>query len=106
LWARMLWFRVAATAERMQGHLHRSEAILTGAFEFLQQKGLSHAPVRFVLYLPLAWILYHRNDLDGALKRATDAAAYWEHVRFVRDMLEGNLLLSLIYSARGDKEGT
>jgi LuxR family maltose regulon positive regulatory protein len=106
LWARMLWFRVAATVERMQGHLRRSEAILMEAFEFLQQKGLSHNPLRFVLYLPLAWILYQRNDLEGALKYATDAAMYWEHVRFVRDMLEGNLLLSLIHSARGDREGT
>ncbi len=104
-WGRVFWYRSAATVERMQGGLRRSEAILQEAFDFLKGKGLSASPVRFLLYLPAAWACYHRNDLGKALEYAKDAATYAEQVRFVTDAIEGNLLLSLICVGKGDTEG-
>ena len=104
MWARILWFKFIATVERMQGNLRRSEAILQQAFEFLERKGLSDTPLKFILYLPLAWISYHYNNLDKALEYATIALKYGERVRFARDIIEGNLLLSLIHLANKETE--
>lgn len=101
-WARALWFRVAATVQRMQGRLLRSEAILNEALEFLKEKNVSETPLRYILYLPMAWIWYHRNDLEKALTYGSGAASYGEHVRFARDIAEGNLLLFLAHLAAGE----
>lgn len=102
--ARVLWFRFAATVQRMQGRLYRSEAVLNQAFEFLQEKGLSETPLRYLLYIPVAWLHYQRNETDEAAKYATAAAAYGEHVGFARDSMEGNILLGLISLAKGEIE--
>jgi LuxR family transcriptional regulator, maltose regulon positive regulatory protein len=101
LWARVLWFRLSATVRKMQGHLRASEAVLQDGFEFLQQKGLELTPLRNVFYTPLAWIFYQRNDIESTLKYAGAATSYGEHVGFVRDIMEGNLLLSLSHKALG-----
>jgi LuxR family transcriptional regulator, maltose regulon positive regulatory protein len=100
-WARVLWFREYATVQRMQGRLNRSEAVLREAFEFLELRGISETPLRYVLYLPMGWLHYQRNDLERASEYAAAAARYGEHVRFARDMAESNLLLSLIHKASG-----
>lgn len=101
---RVFWYRSMANVERLRGRLQRSEAILQEAFEFLRLKGLSGTPLRFLLYLPLAWIHYQRNDLEKALEYAKGAASYGERVALARDAVEGNLLLSLIYFAKGHIE--
>jgi len=85
----------------MQGHLRASEAVLQDGFEFLQQKGLELTPLRNVFYTTLAWIFYQRNDIENTLKYAGTATGYAEHVGFVRDIVEGNLLLSLSHKASG-----
>lgn len=103
-WGRILCFRLAATVARMEGHLHRSEAILREAFAFLEENSLADAPLRFLLYLPMAWVLYHRNDLEKAAEFAGGAEMYGEHVKLARDVIEGNLLLSLIHLSRGEAE--
>ncbi len=102
IWARVLWFRLLATVQRMQGRLYRSEAVLREAFEFVREKDLSEAPLQYILYLPMAWIYYNRNEMEKASKYASGAASYGEHVGFARDIAEGNLLLSLIHLATGE----
>lgn len=98
-WARVLWFKVSATVQRVQGRLRRSEAVLREALEFLEERNISDTPLRYSLYLPMAWIYYNRNELKDALTYATGATTYAEHVEFVRDIAEGNLLLALIHFA-------
>lgn len=101
LWARVLWFRLAATVQRIQGHLRTSEAILREGFEFLEQRKLAETPLRYVLYVPLAWVHFHRNEIGDASRYAAAATSYGEHVGFVRDVAEGNLLLSLTNMVAG-----
>lgn len=100
-WARTMSFRVSATAQRVQGRLHRSEDVLRQAFEFLKDNDLSDTPLRYILFLPMAWIHHNRNELDDAFKYATGGTAYAERVGFLRDVAEGNLLLALIHLASG-----
>jgi LuxR family maltose regulon positive regulatory protein len=101
LWARVLWFRLSATVQRMRGRLRASEAVLQEAFEFLEQRKLDETPLRYFLYVPLAWVFYHRNDMENASKYAAAATSHGEHVGFVRDIAEGNLLLALTHMAGG-----
>ncbi len=104
LWARMLWFRYSAMVEGTQGHLHRSEALLKEALEMLDRRGLSESPLKSSLYLPMAWIAYYRNDLHGAQEYVVSAMAFGEQATFVRDVVDGWLLLLLIRLARGEPE--
>ncbi len=100
-WPRILWFRLSATVRRMQGRLRSSEAILQEGLEFLRERKLDETPLRRFLYVPLTWVLYHRNDMENAAKYAAAATSHGEHVGFVRDITEGNLLLALTYMAVG-----
>jgi LuxR family maltose regulon positive regulatory protein len=102
LWARVLWFRLSATVQRIRGRLRTSEAILQEAFRFLEERKLSETPLRYVLYIPMAWVHYFRNNIEKAAELAASATAYGEHVGFVRDIAEGNLLLSLTRLAAGE----
>ncbi len=104
IWPRTLWFRMMAGAERMRGHLCRSEAILSEAFELLQQKEMAEAPMRFILYMPMAWVAYHHNELDKAFEYALGATEYGKRASYTRDRLEGLLVLALTHLARGEKE--
>lgn len=106
IWARSFWYRLKAVVAKMQGHLHKSDAVLREAFDYLAHKDLLNVPLKSNLHLPMAWVCYQRNELDKALGFATDAAEYGERVKFIRDMVEGNLLLALVHCARGDKERT
>jgi LuxR family transcriptional regulator, maltose regulon positive regulatory protein len=101
LWARVLWFRLSATVHRMRGRLRTSEAVVKEGFEFLHEKDLDDASLRHFLYVPLAWIYYQRNDVEGAAKYASTAVSHGEQVGFVRDVTEGNLLLALVHLAAG-----
>ncbi len=101
LWSRILWFRAAAIVERARGRLSRSEAMLREGLQLVKRKGLLGTPLKDLLYLPMAWVHYHHNDLDNALKYAEDALKYAEPPSCpVGDVIEGNLLLCLIYRAR------
>lgn len=102
VWAKITWFRSMAIIERWQGHLHRSEAILRDAFQFLDRKGLSDTHFKFALDLPMAWIFYFRNDLEKALEYANIALRYTEPVTDTIDIVEGSLLLAYIHQAMGE----
>ncbi len=99
IWARMFWYKNMADVERVQGHLYRSEAILGEAFRSFDEKGLFHTPLKLLLYLPMAWIWYLRNDLEKALVYAERGLEYAHHSQFTRDYMEGNYLLGLLWSA-------
>lgn len=100
-WMRIHWFRLSACVELAKGHLKRCEAILQEAFEFLEQRGLSNTPLKIILYPPMAWILYYRNDLEKAREYAVDATLHGGDVKLVNNVIEGYLLLSLISTAEG-----
>jgi LuxR family maltose regulon positive regulatory protein len=100
-WARTLWFREYSVVQRTQGRLNKSEAVLRQASEFLEQTGTSETPLRYVLYLPMGWLYYHRNDLEKASEYASAAERYGEHVDFAKDIAEASLLLSLVHAASG-----
>lgn len=104
LWPRMMWSRTMATVERMQGRLLRSEILLQEAMRFLSERNLSNLPLKYMLYLPMGWNFYYRNDLDQAFTYADAAVKYAEKVKLSRDIIESNLLLALIFQARGQRE--
>ncbi len=104
-WVRMVWYRSVSMVERMRGNLHRAETILQEAFALLDSSGLSDTPLKFMLYMPMAWVCYHRNDLDNARYYALGAARYGERSAFTRDLLESNLLLTLVCMGQGDTSG-
>lgn len=101
LWPRMIWSRTMATVERMQGRLLRSEVLLQEAMQFLSERNLSNRPLKYMLYLPMGWNFYCRNDLDQAFAYTDAALKYAEKVKFSRDIIECSLLLALIFQARG-----
>lgn len=100
-WARLMWFKLSATVQRMKGRLTRSEVLLREGFEFLTEKNLSETPLRYTLYLPMAWIYYHRNEIEKAREYAAGAVSYGERVTFLRDVAEGYLLLALVHLSTG-----
>jgi LuxR family transcriptional regulator, maltose regulon positive regulatory protein len=103
-WAKMIWFGTAAYVERWQGHLCRAEAVLQEGFELLDQKGLSDTPLKFMLYAPMAWVFYFRNDLEKALEYGAIAMKFAEESRSVTTIFERSMLLAFIYQARGEAE--
>jgi LuxR family transcriptional regulator, maltose regulon positive regulatory protein len=104
LWGRMTWFRLAAIAELLQGHLHRVEALVREAHLFLNDSGSTDMPLKFLLYLPAAWVFYYRNDLEQALEYGTAGLRYVEQLGSVAHIVDGNALLFLIYHAIGNRE--
>ncbi len=100
--AMMIWFRVAATVERFRGRLCRSEAVLKEAFLFLERCYLPKARLGFMLDLQMAWILYMRGDLEGALEHGLGVLRYVEQTRFLYEIVDVNYLLSLIFEDRGE----
>ncbi len=104
MWARMLWYRHSAAVERIQGHLRRSEAILREAFALLERRGLSDSSLKYLLYLPMAWVYYQHNELEKALEYAMSSVRYSEHALFTKGTIEGNLLLARIYMTGGEME--
>lgn len=104
IFRKMLWFKAFADVERWQGHLVRSESIIKEAFLFLDHHGYHDTPLRFFLYLPLAWISYLRNDLDGALEHATMSSRHAEQAGFINENIGSNFLLSMISLAGSESE--
>jgi len=102
--AKMIWGRTMAAAERFQGHLRQSEVVLKEAFPFLERSNLSAGPLEFMLYLPMAWISYMRNNLAKAAEYTTAVLKYVEQTRFVYEISDGNYLLALIHLARGEAD--
>lgn len=64
--AKILWFKMMATVERYRGHLRRSETTLKEAFLLLETNSAPAGYLKFMLYLPMAWVFYMRNDLAHA----------------------------------------
>ncbi len=103
-WTRMLWCKVASDVECWQGRLHRAEAVLSDCLLLLEQKGLSESPMQCMYYLPMAWLLYYRNDLEKALEYGVIAVRSAEQGRATGFVVEGNILLLFVYAALGDAE--
>jgi LuxR family maltose regulon positive regulatory protein len=104
IFRKMLWFKSFADVERWQGRLNRSGATIKQAFLFLDHHEHHDSLLRFFLYLPLAWISYHRNDLDAALEHATMSYRYAEQAGLISEIIGSNFLLSLIFLGRGELE--
>jgi LuxR family transcriptional regulator, maltose regulon positive regulatory protein len=102
--AKMNWVVVMASVLRLQGRLHQSEKILQEALAFLNQKKLYDAPLKFLLYLPMAWVFFQRNELDQALEYAVVSLRYAERAGHMDPILHGYYLLSWICMAKGNQE--
>ncbi len=100
------WHRIKAALERFQGRLSRSQAVLEDAFLFLDRRGLSKVAPKFLLYLPMAWNSYLRNDLEKALEYATISLKYVGQTGYVYEISEVNYLLALVHLGRGELEKT
>ena len=100
--AKMGWVIVMATLLRIKGQLSQSDKILQDAFVFLDQRKLYDTPLKFLLYLPMAWIFYQRNQLDKALEYASISIRYAERAGHIDPILQGYFLLSRIFMAKGD----
>jgi LuxR family transcriptional regulator, maltose regulon positive regulatory protein len=102
---RAIWFRVVAMVERFQGLLTQSEATLNEALPYVRSNGVeSGGSLEFMINLPLAWILYLRNEIDAAMARATAALKAVEQTRFLYELVDGNYLMALIHLARNEKD--
>ncbi len=104
LFAKILWYRVSSSVKRMKGDIYKSERVLKAAFEFIEQEELTDTPLKYILYLPLAWNYYYRNDIDKALEYTGKVVQYSELVNLKRDYIEGNLIQALIYQSTGAME--
>ena len=98
----MIWFRVAATVERLQGRLHRAEAIVYQALRLWGDGDDQYIPLRFMVDLSMAWICFQRNELEKTRAYAEAVAKFVEQTRFVYEIADVNYLLSMVYAALGD----
>lgn len=101
LFGKILWYRVSANIERMKGNLYKSESIIKEAFGIIEQEELIDTPLKYMLYLPMAWNSFYRNDIDNALEYASKIVQYCDLTLFKRDNIEGNLILVLVYESMG-----
>jgi LuxR family transcriptional regulator, maltose regulon positive regulatory protein len=100
--AKMNWAVIMASVLRLQGSLTQSEKILEEAFVFLNQKKLYDAPLKYLLYLPMAWIFFQRNELEKASEYGVVNLRYAERAGHTEAILSGCYLLSRICMAKGD----
>ncbi|OPY76822.1 MAG: HTH-type transcriptional regulator MalT [Syntrophorhabdus sp. PtaU1.Bin153] len=107
IWGRIIWSRSVMYAEMQRGRLNRAEMVAHEAFQFLNDNGLSDIPLKLLLYLPLAWIYYYKNDLNRALEFGNIGLNYMEKgVRSALHTNDGLMLLSLIYYGLGNEGAT
>ncbi len=78
LWAQLTWCRHASSVERIRGRLHRAMAVLKDASALLEQRRYQETHLRSLLYLPMAWLAYYRNDVEEALGYAELGTEYAE----------------------------
>ncbi len=102
---KMLWFRLMAEVERLQGHLHRAEAILGEGFELLERAEMHDSPVRCFLYFGMGWVHYLQNDIGRAFDFTSKSLKYLDQTGFAWEIVEDNFLLGLLHAARGEAEG-
>ena len=100
--AKISWTVVMATVRRLQGRMAQAEKLLQDALEFLSRRKLYDTPIKFILYLPMAWIFYQRNKLDKALEYGKLSLRYIERAGQIDSILQTYYLLSRIHMAKGD----
>jgi LuxR family transcriptional regulator, maltose regulon positive regulatory protein len=103
IFRRIMWLKVLADVERWSGRLTHSEEILHRALSVIDREHLTDTPLRFFLYLPLAWIYYFHYDLPRAIDYATMSQKYAEQAKYVTEILGANFLLGLLYLAADRK---
>jgi LuxR family transcriptional regulator, maltose regulon positive regulatory protein len=106
IFRRIMWLKALADVERWSGRLSHSEAILHRALSVIDREHLTDTPLRFFLYLPLAWIYYFRYDLPRAMEYATMSQKYAEQAKYVTEILGANFLLALLYLAMDRQNDT
>lgn len=104
IFRKIMWFKALADFERWSGRLARSEAAIEKALSMVDREDLAETPLRFFLYLPLAWLYYLRNDLQKAIEHADMSRRYAEQARYTTEILGDSFLLALLYNAAGRPE--
>ncbi len=102
---KVIWCRLSAIVESIQGRLGHSEETLQKALEMLKHMGLADGPFRLPLLLPMAWNRYLRNDLKGAGECVAETLQRGQRPEYLKDTFEGELLTSLICMAEGNLDG-
>jgi LuxR family transcriptional regulator, maltose regulon positive regulatory protein len=102
--ARIACRRYLSMLSKSRGQLHQAESILMEGFEFLEQKGLGHIPLKLLLYFPVGEIYYDRNDIDKALEYLVISRKFAEQSGYFIDLLPCYHLLSGIYWDIGEHE--
>ena len=102
--AQMNWVAVMATTNRYQGKMRQAEKLLKDALAFLSRRKLYDTPLKYLLYLPMAWIYYQRNEIDKALEYAMMGLRYIERAGQVDAILQAYYLLSRIHMAQHDSK--
>jgi len=102
--AKMTWVHAMAYTLRYQGRLNQSGKILEDALLFLSRRKLYDAPLKYTLYLPMAWVFYHRHELEKALEFGLISLRYAEQIEHVDLVLQGYYLVARIYQSMGVKD--
>ena len=96
----MIWFKLMATAEIQRGRLVQAAAVLDKAVAYLERRGLSGSPLRFLVSVERAWIYFFQNKLAEAEKLIGECLPYTEAVN--HDIAtEAAFLQATLYSIRG-----
>jgi LuxR family maltose regulon positive regulatory protein len=92
-------------AQDIQGALHQAVETHQAALELASDLGGRPVPFTGMAYVGIAAVLYEWNDLDGAMRYATEGIALAERGGFSSYHLVGYARLAQIYQVRGDVDG-
>ena len=88
-------------AQRAQGRLSAALQTCQEALELADEAGLRAAAG--VAHVGLAEVMYERNELDDALKHATEGVALCRRLGYAQQLVTSLTVLAWIWQARGDQ---
>jgi LuxR family maltose regulon positive regulatory protein len=94
---------ILGRAYEMQGSLHRAQSTYQEALDLTSEPSDRPVPFAGMAYVGMAGPLYEWNDLDAAIRCATEGIRLSELGGFVVYQVFGYARLSQIYEARGER---
>jgi LuxR family maltose regulon positive regulatory protein len=96
---------ILGRVHEMQGSLRQAIATYEEALELASGPGNRPVPFAGMAYAGMAGPLYERNDLDGAMRCATEGIRLSELGGFLPYQVFGHCLVARIHEAQGDRDG-
>jgi len=96
---------ILGRAHEMQGSLRQAMETYEDALKLASEAGPQTVPFACMAYVGMAGPLYEWNDLEGALRCATEGIRLSELGGFVAYQLFGNAYLARVRQAQGDRDG-